>query len=359
MRDLKQIELATIKNLEMIYFYDINHAPYIGLNIVYDNGKNLNYNYNYELFNSYLSRVIELYKKEDKTKIQFLNEESKNLMEKLIVDDSIIKQDIKYEKKDPKYLSRKIEVSFTMEYIKRALSLFLSTMYDEDITIYDVKGYRDRYLAYYNQDDEQKTISFIIIKQDNNHYVLKFNFVNDSIMSFEGNINIYKDCITLKYESDNYDLNGANIYSVDDKVLETIKHMGLIVNYEEPNYEIDNELIDSYLNLLNLPILKNRIKTVNNNYLIVDKSDDNTDYLIHISLDEKFANVKVEKRVGYFKDNIYIQLDKEQIDINMYLEDDLVVEKNYINKGFLYEYYQIKSNDLTQKIEIKEKIKRK
>lgn len=372
MRNTKEIELMTIKNLELIHFYNLEQAPYIGLNIVYDNGKHLNYNYEYEFFNQFVGKVVEVYKKEkDLRNIQFLEEASKEIMEKLILDNPFIKKEqISNVSEDKKYLSRNIEVKFTFEYIKRMLSLFLSCMHNEDITIEEFNGFRDRYMATYKlqkTNDYNHFVPIIIIKEDNNHYRFKFKYSEEETISFNGNLDIYNDCIALNYINNQNNLRGKNVYHINDRNIEVIKYNEEMISYDESESEvIDNGLIDCYLKLLDLPIISNRIKTVDNNYLLVGNTDSNTNYFIHISLSKDYVNVKIEKRFGIIRDNIYVLLDQEKTDVNIFLEQDnnLVVEKNYLKTPISigeyknlegkceYKYYEIDNNDLTSKFNI-------
>lgn len=372
MRNTKEIELMTIKKLELIHFYNLEQAPYIGLNIVYDNGKNLNYNYKYEYFNEFVGKVVDTYKKEkDINNIQFLENESKEIMNKLIIDNPFIKKEKNLNASyDKKYLSRNIEVKFTFEYIKRALSLFLSCMHNEDITIDDLRGYRDRYIATYKLErtyDFVHIIPLTIIKQDNNHYRFNFKYGEEESILLNGTIDLYNDCIALNYSTKENNLSGKNIYHIKEKNKEIIKYNEEMIGYEENNSEvIDNELIDLYLNLLDLPIINRRIRTVDNNYLLIDNIDSNTNYFVHMSLSKNYANVKIEKRFGIIRDNIYVLLDQEKIDTNIFLEQDnnLVIEKNYLKTPISigeyknlegkteYEYYEIDSDDLTSKFNV-------
>ena len=359
MRDLKQIELALIKNLELIHFYNIEHAPYISLSITYDNNKTLTYDYKYPNFNAYLSRVIEVYKNEkDTRKINFLDEPSKNLMESLLIDNPYEKEIRNYTNRDIKYLSRHNDVRFLFEYIKVAISQFLSVMYNTDIIVDQINGYRDRYTALYKYDNEERFVPFILIKQDFSNYIFKFTYVSDQVIGLTGNINLYSGSVSLNYDSKS-GIEAKNNYVIDQGNKELIRYNDQIISYNDPTYEVDTNFLDSYLTLLGLPILENKVGTVPNNYLLDGNIDNNTKYATHLSLQDNFSNAKVEKSYGTFRNDIYVLLDKEQIDINVFLEkNSLIIEKNYINYGYTYEEYETDIDSLITK-DIKGKVKKK
>lgn len=371
MVNFKNADIYEIKNLELIYFYNIGSSSYIGLNIVYDGGKNLNYDYTYEYFDLFVARVVKVYEKEKEDhNIQFLNQDSKEKLCSFL--------DKKFEISDnhsdyattSKYNSRDLDVKFLMEYIKRAITLFLRCMINYDETyVKSIKGYRDKYLINYCQNNLGlcDILPITLIKQDNNNYIFKFRYVDyNSSMSFNGNITIYNDCISLNYISNDKNLVGKNIYHIDGTGSEVIKFCGNLVSYGERNDNIDNETIDFYLNFLDLPLIKKRIKTVDNNYLLVDNIDENTSYFVHLSLSKDYVNVIVNKKVGILKDKLFVPFEEEKAIINIMKEEqNLVVEKHYLKtpistalyksnleNKYIYETYKIDDVDLTKAFNI-------
>lgn len=377
MLNIKEIELMQIKNLEMIYFSNLENKPFLSLNIVYDNGKNLSYNYTYEYFNQFVSKVAEVYKKEkENNKVQFIDIESKNLIESLIIGEVCIKEEQKCNTCDRinKYNTRTLDFKFLMGYIKRIIKQFIYYIENDESLEIEIIGYKDKYVIKYND----QIIPIFLIKQDENHYKIKFKYTNEEYninMFLTGSIDLYKDCIALNYTSSDNSITGKNIYHIDDsKSSEIIKHFGNIVSYGEIDNDIDNDIIDFYLNLLQLPILEKRIKTVSNNYYIVSNIDSNTKYIIHMSLDKDYVNVRVDKIYGIVRDDIFVTIEEEKTNINIMLEDKrLVIEKHYldtpITRGeykknyenkYSYDFYEIDSCDLTKKFNIvneKKKIK--
>lgn len=372
MINFKNADIYEIKNLELIYFYNIGSSSYIGLNIVYDGGKNLNYDYTYEYFDLYVARVVKVYENEKEDhNIQFLNQDSKEKLCSFLNKGITISDHHSDYETTSKYNSRDLDVKFLMEYIKRAITLFLRCMNNNDkLDITSIKGYRDKYLIEYVEKksnfDQFDILPITLIKQDNNNYIFKFRYVYNSSMTFNGNITIYNDCISLNYISIDKNLVGKNIYHIDGTCSEVIKFCGNVISYGEHNDDIDNETIDFYLNFLDLPLIQRRLKTVDNNYLLVDNIDDNTSYFIHLSLSKDYVNVIVDKKVGILRDKLFVPFEEEKAIINiMKEENNLVVEKHYLKtpistalyknnleNKYIYETYKIDDADLTKAFNI-------
>lgn len=369
----KQIEIEQIKNLELIYFYNTKSNSYIGLNIVYDNGKNLKYDYTYEYFEEFIAKVITTYKKEkENNKVKFLNKESKDILDSFIMKEFKINKEEQLSDRISKYNNRNIDIIFLNEYIKRTVLLFLRCMRnDENIEITSITGYRDKYVIRYECNNIEYILPIIVIKQDENNYIIRFRYIDDITISFNGNINFYKDCVAINYISYDKNLKGKNIYHIDsNNSEEIIKYYGNIISYDKPDFNVvDNNIIDFYLNLLNLPNINNRVKTVDNNYLLIENIDENTRYYIHLSIYERFVSIIVNKSYGIQNENIFVPLEEEKSITNIILEKDnsLVIEthyletdistgsykRNFLNK-FKYQFYEIDSLDLRNTFNILE-----
>lgn len=361
----KEIEIAQIKKLNLIYFYQLD-SNHIGLRIVYDNNnKKLDYNYTYEYFDLFVAKVVKVYREEkQKHNIIFLDDKSKEIMDAFcnenidVASDSVCVQD-----RDRKYLNRNLDVKFLDEYILRTVSLFLGCMEnDENISVRMVRRYRDGYSFIYNSN---KVLPFRLTKQDDFSYLISFRYANnDTSISFSGEINIYTDCIAINYHSNDNIIEGKNIYNTDiEKNIEEIKYNGVVVSYTDiDNQFLDNQTIDFYLNLLGLPSIEKKIKTAGNNYLLVGDVSEHEKYFIHISLSKDYVNVIVNRGIGTQKDDLFVLFEQERYSVNLMLEkNNLVIEhhyfdtaistgcykKNFANK-YSYQVYQIDSDDLTK-----------
>ena len=386
----KKIEIASIKNLDLIYFYNVSSSNYLGLNIVHDGGKNLNYDYKYEFFDDYVARVVGVYKLEKNSrKIQFLNDESRNLIESFGSKSFVENNSSYFDDRINKYYSRGYEVMFLHDYIINSVDLllrcFLPENFDFNNLIIEKSGNRDRFLALlkYNVQSfiDSKSdkylmfpVFYTLIKSDLHKYKFMtrmsgpteicgidpsmFNVPN---MSLNGNFNFYKDFLSLDYVSSDSSIVGKNVYSINNlDNFKMIKYNGSVISYNNSNLEVDRKIVDFYLNFLKLPNVKNIVRTCGNNYLLIDEDGNNKDF-IHMSISSKFVNVMYEKSSGVYNENTFIPLDKSNLNINLMLEDDsnLVIErhyletdistgnykKNYENK-FNYEFYTIDSDSL-------------
>lgn len=333
---MTNFEIRQIKNLKFIYFYTRESDNYLGLDIVYDGNKRLSFEYTDECFNEYVGIVVNTYKKEkDKHKIDFLNEESKEILSSFLNKDFSIKKidenltDIR----DSKFNRRDIDVSFIKDYIKRAIFLFLKTTSD-NIKIESFLGHKDKYLITYLNNEKENYIPLYIIKQDDKHYLFKFRYVNSDSISFDGNVNVYDEFISLLFKSKDEKLISENVYHInEDNSFETIKYYGVLKSYEKPE-EItkeDNNVIDYYLNLLNLPLLKTRVKTAGNNYLLTEDIDENTKYSMHLSISKDFINIIFNKSYVIKQDDNFVPLEKEKISINIINNyPEILIEKRYM-----------------------------
>ena len=126
------------------------------------------------------------------------------------------------------------------------------------------------------------------------------------------------------------------------KSIEIIKHNDDIISYKkDENNEVNNEIIDFYLNLLKLSNRSKRVKTVDNCYLLVDEID-NTKYFIHMCINNNYVNVKVEISFGIKKNDLFIPLEKEKQNINIILEpsNNIVIERQYLPTDISDSYYK-------------------
>lgn len=347
MTNSNEIEIKLIKNLDLIYFYNVGDNNHIGLNIVYDNGKNLNYNYEYKYFTDYVAKVVSVYKNEkDKRNIQFLDEESKRIIDSFCYKKINDNKKIITQERNLKYCNRYYDVYFLKEYLIRVLECLIKCFSEYNIVL-NKSFYRkanDRFKICLTCTDSVTSVKsqyfnyvfpLIVIKSDEKKYRFKINFaINPQINKYilEGEFNIYNDCVSLNFSDYNNNLTGNFIYHSDiTKSEEIIKHNNNIIFYNnEFNNNINDLQIDSYLGCLDLPLLKNRVKTVNECYLLVDEID-NSKYFIHMSFLDEFQNIKYEKCVGVKKDNIFIPLEKEGQNINIIKNPNgLVVERHFL-----------------------------
>lgn len=349
MTNSNEIEIKLIKNLDLIYFYNVGDNNHIGLNIVYDNGKNLNYNYEYKYFADFVAKVVSVYKNEkDKRNIQFLDEESKRIIDSFCHKEIKTNDDKKIitQERNLKFCSRFYDVYFLKDYLIRVLECLTNCFSKYDVVLNKsfCRNGNDRFRIYLDcissevpfvGDRFNYVFPLIVVKSDEKKYRFKINFaLNSQIIKYvlEGEFNIYSDCVSLSFSDYNNNLTGNFIYHSDiTKSEEIIKHNNNIVFYNnEFNNKINDLQIDSYLDCLDLPLLKNRVKTVNDCYLLVDEID-NIKYFIHMSFLDGFQNIKYEKCIGVKKDNIFIPLEKEGQNINIIKNSEgLVVEKHFL-----------------------------
>lgn len=350
----QDFEIQSIRNLEMIYFYDISKSdiggsstPFLGLKIVYDNGKGLGYDVTSENFNKFVQKVKDVYNQEKENgKIDFLNEYSRKLMEELDVTTLDQNLNVNYEKESLiETKSRYSEIMEIKDYIKYICKNLLSfILKDKKIDIVDIKGYNNKFSVTYTVDELIKqTLSMIIKKVSSNKYTFKIDYVSDCLFSIEGNINFEDSYVNIEWRNKQLDLYSTCKYNIDTFLSENVLRKNeKMIDFKEVKTNVDVQeqiLLNFYTKQILGEEMDTFVPTVENNYLLSQvKFIDNSgskDHLYnkilgHATINSNFVRLKCHISNGVSKND-----DKLKFSFNEKYHESLVKAFNIDNTDYV------------------------
>lgn len=321
----KKYDIQNIRNLEMIYFYDISKSEigrstssFLGLKVVYDDGKGLGYDVTSDYFSEFLKKVIDVYNIEKNTrKIDFLNEYSKQMMENIDVK--------KFEKNKRNYFEKNSLMGITTiyssikeidDYIKDICKNLLSfILKDHKIDIVNLKGCNNRFSVIYTVDDlEEKTLCLVVKKVADNKYEFTADYVSDELFSVDGSIVFDDTYVNIIWENASADIKSTYKYNIDADLSErNIRRKEKIIDFDIIDDSVDENtklLLDFYIKQFLNDEIDTCISTVNNNYLLSQitflDGDTENEHLYnnsscHFNLKSDFVRLKYHKVNGISK----------------------------------------------------------
>lgn len=357
----KKYDIQNIKNLEMIYFYDISKSEigrstssFLGLKVVYDNGKGLGYDVTSDYFSEFLQKVVDVYNLEKSTrKIDFLNEFSKQMIESIDVK-KFVKNKRNYNEKNSLIEVKTVynTIKEIDDYIKEVCKNILSfILKDHKIDIICLKGCNNRFSAIYTVDDlEQRILCLVVKKVSDNKYEFTADYVSDELFSVDGSIVFDDAYVNIFWENESDDIKATYKYNIDDNLSErNIKRNQKIIDFNTIDDSVDKNLkslLDFYIKEILNDEIDSCISTVNNNYLLSQTTfldgDTENEHLYknsscHFNLKKDFVRLKYHKVNGVSKK-----------------DDKILVPFNEVIEEKLLKHYEINGEDYVV-VETKEK----
>lgn len=272
------LELMEIKNIDLISIYKVNYDDpsdkNIGIKIVYDKNKVLNYDYKYRYFKEYLIRIREVYRRENNNVI-VLDSNNCGLIDSL---DTINFFDF------DSYNLKKIfpfnRFNGHDNLIKCAIKNILESFnYNKKIEILDLKSFNQNYRVKYKVDGKDCFIVFNLILSEVDEIKFIITYIQDFAIKLDGIINLYDDCMIIRYNSQNNLFEGKiNAFAKNGYKEEILKNNGNTVDIKESKIKVDANDLDSinrYLSSMNLDLVNDGILLFDNTYLFTDLKDYN------------------------------------------------------------------------------------
>lgn len=336
MTNSSEIEIAKIEKLKAIYFYyvgDESNEMVLGLRILYDNDKILDYDYRYKFFNDYVSRVLEVYKNEKKENNIILYSE---LTEEIVKNfKSKSKKTISIDEMFDEY---KLNLHSIDNFVIRDVSCYIERIIlsvleiltsDKNSYVNNIKGFKNKFIAECVTTKGNILIPFHCIKR-NDSYEFKLFFPNNYLLkSICGNIKFSSDDININWNNFDKSLFGEYFYN-----LKTGMYNESIVNKYDQNLYYNNELnniseekkeiISKYADIVGMKCDK-IVSFVPNNYIVIDEKNRNAD-----------ESVIYKRKVSY------ITIEKDYASIVYFYIDGIIKYDGTFDFPFMSEYIETK-----------------
>lgn len=369
MTNNEKYEIQKIKDLSLIYFYDVSqtkigrdNSSFLSLKIVYNNGKSLNYNYNDENFYEFLLQVLKVYEIEkNNNKIEFLDDFSKDFIENIDINKYNKKEESTYNVRSRKNLfSCNSDIYFISEYIKMfCLDLLKLFNCNEKIEIVNFNGFLNKFSVSYILNGTKKILPLIIKKISNSKYNFSLCYVDKEVCNINGKITIGDSYVNISWFNEKDELVGSYQYDINPLYRENvIKKNDEVLSFNEVREKVSEEedlLLSFYIKEIFDETIENKTPTVNNNYILSDTKFYDTDeqnvkeykkQTCHVSICDDSVNFKYCDSVGISKDkyNFLIPLIQNKKDVSL-------KKIKYDNKDFLI--LEIRKLPINSKGEVK------
>lgn len=351
MVDTNLIKISQLKNLRAIYFYNVNsifcnnNNNFLGIKVSYGKNESLSFDYRSEYFQQLVLKVYEVYAREkDKNKILLLGDLTEELMSRDTFEFQTEAKELFFQEQGlPSLNNMTQKIKANEEYIKLLLQNILSIYFKHPLlTVNELVGFNNRFNALYSVEVLNQSLSFWCDIEDDNTIKIYINNINGNIQNIEATIKYYYNKVIMHYENKDMTLKGNIIFDSENKTAtKEIISLGEVVEYENEKLEIEDEdkkTIDFYTNLLNLPKIKEGVKTSDNCFILSEtssaKTNSNNMMLetkgIHIMLKEQQVNLNVAKTVGFTIDEteLLFGMNQEKENITMKLVE--LDDQNYI-----------------------------
>lgn len=398
MTSQKKIEISQIKDLQLIFFYNLYDSlvakgkrRYFGLKIFYGENQILDLDYTDEHFREYVLKVLAVYEKEkNDNDIIILNDLSEEIIENVSseINDDIIDRKLMQKSSIIETGFRNFQISLIENYLIDIIKQILRIFYDESkkVEVLNISSYQNRGVVNYKVDGESKVFPIICIKNSESEYSFKISGIDGNSSMIIGNI-IIKDNHVLTSWFTQGDIKGKIFYSLGQKIIEkVVKYNDKTILFDSEDSLISEEeqnKIKFYLKNFCECECENGVfvKTVNDSYLFSSliESESNeelkcsqgkschlyiTKSKVHMIFSETYGLVKYEDSltIPFYEEKQEILLLPFDIDSKKYI----LVQRKYLpTQKMLGEYkeqflnfyhYEIlevsQNNDLTLPFEI-------
>lgn len=290
------LELMEIKDIGLISIYKVNNNDVndnnIGIKIVYDKDKVLDYNYKYKYFKDYLIRIREVYKRENNNVI-IMGDTSGKLLDSFNIDNIF-----KFDKYNQELIFPFNRVNRNHNLIKYTIKNILNYFnYNKDIKIIDMKNFNQNYQVKYKVENKEYFVNFVLTQNELDEIRFTISYIQNSAIKLEGIINILDYCVLIKwYSLDNLIEGKINSFVNKSYKEEILKANGITIDIKEADNSIKDEeriKINRCLSSINLELVDKGISLCDNTYLL---------------LDTKNLNNKQKRKLSYL-----LSFDKEYI----------------------------------------------
>ena len=371
--NLTEVQISEIKNLNLIYIFTTDHIlrnkteKYVGAKVVFGDYRTLSLDYKSPYFEMFSKRIIERYNKEkDRRNIILLGP----LTEK-IVNDEFFRNLGSIEEKKTEGLSlfntKNHELRKYESYLKDTLKHILKTTLSyEVIDIDKIDGYNNKFVVFYHVGSVELQCNLILSFRDETHLDFILTSVDRKNLRINGTIENDIDKVNVTWESVLLDLYGSTTYdAITNETTRSIASSVETIFHNESTetlLESDLELIKFYLNLFEIPVSQNIIKTDDYNYILGEEeilNHEQTELFfkrigtqISISDNQVIIRHKIHNGLNKYNNQINVTLDRtiHEITLSKILVDKeeyvLIEHKNKNEFGSVYEYKVYKVDNL-------------
>lgn len=371
-----EVKISQIKNLNLVYLYNIDNVfaaernkKYLGLKVLYDNNQGyINLDYKDRSFASLVKKTISLYNQEkDNRDIILLG----NLSKKMFSDEEILS----YALKSTEYSDEGIGLFNTSNeiikpfkpYLYEILKHILKHVRQMDgIEVLNISGFNKKYNVTYKVGEVTCTFPIIIYICGCNKLCFKIGAIAGKNIDIEGYIVNDLDRVDAywktKYgKSYGFEIFDVKNFNVEKNVTingETVYHSTEIDTVTDD----DIDLVKFYLSLFNIEFSGEIIKVSPNNFILGNKiktaaSDEAeviTNSAIQLFIEDTGVSIKYRASniINKLKHLVTIPLDEEKYDISLRIKR--INGKNYIvcelmqskESGHKYDYTAFAVDDI-------------
>ncbi len=336
MIDKTRAEILQIRDLKAILFFSldndfkkIGNMDLLGLSVVYGDDKNLKLDYTSPYFKFLVAKVLDVYNEEkDRNNILLLNE----LTEKLIAGSSVnvstdnfsnsVEKNITYQNKPIFNLaSRNNDLIVAKTYVKEVIKNIAPFFFgDEELCFGEIKGYQNRYFISCNSWNWEYLIPFKLKKSGKNDFSFKITDVNNTSEVVEGIISIDGISTIIKWNIENHQLFGQEIFRINNFHERSIYNFNKIVDFENSTTKIEDvekKVIDFYFDILGIERFDNGIKIADDKFLL-GKNETDGDNIVtekgaHVYLSKELINIVYANKFGLSKydNNLVMPISEE------------------------------------------------
>lgn len=348
----EQLEILKIKNLKIIFFYRTNdgssileNGELLGLKIIYDNDKSLNYDYTSPYFTEFVSKVLTAYQKEkDTNKIHLLDDLTKEIVQSYNQNSYSPKEKtLKFyqENEIVEFGRRKEKLESPKNYMFHIFKDILTFFHENQIKLEKITGNQDRYLLSYQSSEINFLVPFVLIQKGYKQYYFKISGIHHTSEIIEGEIAISGGNVNIDWNTKNSGIITKEIFRFLPIHEKSIYKNDKILSFENEVNKIpepEQIIIQYYLNLLGLEALNEGLKTSQNNYIFgkvenierVNSDPLQKELSAHIFLGEKDMDISYLTKCGLVKydGNFIFPIYSELEDIKIRLID--IDEKSYL-----------------------------
>ena len=383
-----EVKISQIKNLNLVYLYNIDNVfaseknkKYLGLKVLYDNNQGyINLDYKDKSFASLVKKTISVYNQEkDNRDIILLGDMSK----KMFSDEEILSNATKANEYSDEGIglfntSNEVIKSFK-PYLYEILRHILEYVRQMDgIEILNISGFNKKYNVTYKVGEVTCTFPMILYICGCNKLCFRVGAIAGKNIDIEGYIVNDLDRVDAYFKTNDGKSYGFEVYDLKNYSVEKNVTIGNETIYHSTEIDTvtdeDIDLVKFYLSLFNIDFSGEIIKVSSNNFILGNKiktaSSDEAEVITNSAIQLFIEDTEVTLKyrasniINKLKHLITIPLDEENYDISLRVKR--VSGKNYIicelmqskELGRKYDYvaFEVDDIDLHHPFVVKESV---